>query len=134
MTATRPVPGGGDRIAVDLGSEPVIVAEGLSRRFGAIVAVDGLTLSVGRGEVVGLLGPNGAGKTTTIRMLAGLIAPTGGRARVAGFEVGDPATACRLRARVGILPEEPGLYPDLSAVATLEFYARLYAVPKPVRC
>jgi ABC-2 type transport system ATP-binding protein len=100
--------------------------QNLSRKFGNVTAVDGLTLTIAEGEVFGLLGPNGAGKTTTIRMLAGLIGKTSGEALVAGCRVGDPATARRLRSLIGLMPEEAGLYPDLSAARTLDFYGRLH--------
>jgi len=106
----------------------VITINGLTRRFGDVTAVDDLTLTIGEGEVFGLLGPNGAGKTTTIRMLAGLIGKTSGDAWVAGCRVGDPAAARKLRSVVGLMPEEAGLYPDLSAARTLDFYGRLYQV------
>jgi len=106
----------------------VITIDSLTRRFGDVTAVDSLTLTIGEGEVFGLLGPNGAGKTTTIRMLAGLIGKTAGDAWVAGCRVGDPATARQLRSLVGLMPEEAGLYPDLSAARTLDFYGRLYQV------
>jgi ABC-2 type transport system ATP-binding protein len=111
----------------------VIEIENLSRKFGDVTAVDGLTLTIGEGEVFGLLGPNGAGKTTTIRMLAGLIGKTSGDARVAGCRVGDPSTARKLRGLVGLMPEEAGLYPDLSAARTLDFYGKLYQVPSGLR-
>ena len=111
----------------------MIEIENLSRKFGAVTAVDGLTLTIAEGEVFGLLGPNGAGKTTTIRMLAGLIGKTGGEATVAGCRVGDPATARKLRGLVGLMPEEAGLYLDLSAARTLDFYGRLYQVPTAAR-
>ena len=111
----------------------MIEIENLSRKFGDVTAVDGLTLSIAEGEVFGLLGPNGAGKTTTIRMLAGLIGKTGGEATVAGCRVGDPATARKLRGLVGLMPEEAGLYLDLSAARTLDFYGRLYQVPAAAR-
>jgi ABC-2 type transport system ATP-binding protein len=103
----------------------VIEIENLSRKFGDVTAVDGLTLTIAEGEVFGLLGPNGAGKTTTIRMLAGLIGKTSGEAWVAGYRVGDPATARMLRGHVGLMPEEAGLYLDLSAARTLDFFGRL---------
>jgi ABC-2 type transport system ATP-binding protein len=106
----------------------VIEIENLSRKFGDVTAVDGLSLTIAEGEVFGLLGPNGAGKTTTIRMLAGLIGKTSGEARVAGCRVGDQATARKLRGLIGLMPEEAGLYPDLSAARTLDFYGRLYQV------
>jgi ABC-2 type transport system ATP-binding protein len=111
----------------------VIEIDNLTRTFGGITAVDGLTLTIGEGEVFGLLGPNGAGKTTTVRMLAGLIGKTAGEARVAGCRVGDPAGAKKLRGLIGLMPEEPGLYPDLSAARTLDFYGRLYQVPGQLR-
>jgi len=111
----------------------VIEIENLTRKFGDVTAVDRLTLTIAEGEVFGLLGPNGAGKTTTIRMLAGLIGKTSGEARVAGCRVGDPAAARRLRGLVGLMPEEAGLYPDLSAARTLDFYGRLYQVPSGTR-
>ena len=111
----------------------VIEIENLSRKFGDVTAVDGLTLTIAEGEVFGLLGPNGAGKTTTIRMLAGLIGKTSGDARVAGCRVGDPDTARKLRGLVGLMPEEAGLSPDLSAARTLDFYGRLYGVSHGLR-
>ena len=106
----------------------MIEIESLTRKFGDVTAVDGLTLTIGEGEVFGLLGPNGAGKTTTIRMLAGLIGKTSGEAWVAGCRVGDPATARKLSSLIGLMPEEAGLYPDLSAARTLDFFGRLYQV------
>jgi len=111
----------------------VIEIESLTRRFGAATAVDGVTLTIAEGEVFGLLGPNGAGKTTTIRMLAGLIGKTSGEARVAGCRVGDPADARKLRSLIGLMPEEAGLYPDLSAAQTMAFFGRLYQVPRDLR-
>ncbi len=111
----------------------MIEIENLTRKFGDVTAVDGLTLTIAEGEVFGLLGPNGAGKTTTVRMLAGLIGKTSGDASVAGCRVGDPATARKLRGLVGLMPEEAGLYPDLSAARTLDFYGRLYQVPSGMR-
>jgi ABC-2 type transport system ATP-binding protein len=111
----------------------VIETKCLTRTFGDVTAVDGITLTIAEGEVFGLLGPNGAGKTTTIRMLAGLIAATAGEARVAGCRVGDPAEARKLRGLIGLMPEEAGLYPDLSAARTLDFFGKLYQVPPEVR-
>ena len=111
----------------------MIETEALTRRFGDTLAVEGLTLSVGEGEVFGLLGPNGAGKTTTVRMLAGLIGATSGTVRVAGLDPAVPAQATQVRALVGVLPEDAGLNPELSPTRTLEFYGRLYRVPPRVR-
>src|SRR4051794_16915164 len=98
--------------------------EGLTRRFGERVAVEGLDLAIPAGTVFGFLGPNGAGKTTTVRMLTTLIAPTRGTARVAGYRLGEDDEA--LRRSVGILTETPGLYDRLSARQNLTFFARLY--------
>jgi ABC-2 type transport system ATP-binding protein len=109
----------------------LITADGLTRRFGDVVAVDRLDLEVRKGEVFGFLGPNGAGKTTTVRMLAGLIAPTSGTAEIAGQRLG---TANReIRRRVGVLTETPGLYRRLSARDNLSFFARLYGVDDPAK-
>ncbi len=107
----------------------MITTYGLTRRFENLVAVDKLDLEVNKGEVFGFLGPNGAGKTTTIRMLTALIAPSAGRARVAGYELGPDNQ--KIRAHVGVLTESPGLYPRLSAVDNLIFFAKLYEVPNP---
>lgn len=104
----------------------MIRTESLSRRFEATLAVDNLTLEVEPGEVFGFLGPNGAGKTTTIRMLCALIAPTSGRAWVAGYQIGRQDM--EVRRRVGILTEAPGLYDRLSAERNLAFFAQLYEV------
>ena len=111
----------------------MIEIQELTRTFGATTAVDRLTLTIAEGEVFGLLGPNGAGKTTTVRMLSGLIGRTSGDATVAGFRLSDPGSARKLRGAIGLLPEEPGLYPDLSAAAVLDFYGRLYQVPAALR-
>jgi ABC-2 type transport system ATP-binding protein len=110
----------------------MVVTSGLTRYYGGVVAVEDVSLSVGEGEIFGLLGPNGAGKTTMVRMLAGLIGASAGVARVAGVEVTDPTEARRARALVGILPEEVGLYGDLTVARTLEFFGRLYQVPDAV--
>ncbi len=93
-------------------AEIALRTEGLTKRFGTLTAVDGLGFEVRRGEVVGLLGPNGAGKSTTIGMVLGLIAPTAGRAEIAGRDVrADPAGAL---ANVGAIVEVPAFYPYLS--------------------
>ncbi|MDQ3035142.1 MAG: ABC transporter ATP-binding protein [Myxococcota bacterium] len=105
----------------------MISAEGLGRRFGEFVAVDGLDLDIAEGEVFGLLGPNGAGKTTTVRLLTAVIAPTSGRATIAGFDVVTHAD--EVRARVGILTETPGIYVRLDAIENLRYFADLHGVP-----
>ena len=88
--------------------------------------MDRVSLDVEEGEVFGFLGPNGAGKTTTVRMLAGLISKTGGTAQVAGCEIGREADALRLRRQIGILPENVGLYEELTAYRNLDFYGRMF--------
>ncbi len=101
-------------------------ARGLTKRYGRrITAVDGLDLSVRRGEVYGFLGPNGAGKTTTLRMLLGLIRPSSGTARVLGKKPGAPEGL----ARVGALVESPAFYPYLSGKDNLRVMARYSGVP-----
>src|SRR5512132_2695892 len=108
--------------------QTVIRTEKLTKRFGALVAVDGLDLEVCEGEVFGFLGPNGAGKTTTLRLLCALIGPTSGTAEVAGYRLGrqDP----EIRAAVGILTEQPGLYERQSAWDNLVFFATLYGLDR----
>lgn len=99
----------------------MIEIDNLTRRFGSFVAVDHLSFSVDRGEVLGFLGPNGAGKSTTMKMLTGFLAPTAGTARVAGFDVQrDPI---EVKKRIGYLPEGAPLWPDMSAGSFLEFIA-----------
>ncbi|MHB8420838.1 MAG: ABC transporter ATP-binding protein [Myxococcales bacterium] len=111
-----------------LTSSPAILARGLGKRFGEKRAVSGADFEIAAGEVFGLLGPNGAGKTTTLRMLAGMLVPDEGEARVVGFDVVRDASA--VRQRVGLLTEQPGLYDRLTALENLAFYARIYGVPR----
>ena len=103
----------------------------LTRRFGAITAVDRLSLRIATGEVFGLLGPNGCGKTTTIRMLCGLLDPTAGTARVAGVEVTE--TPERVKTRIGYMSQRFGLYEDLTVAENLDFYAGIYGLSRDVR-
>lgn len=100
----------------------VIVTRGLSKRYGRVRAVDGLDLTVPRGALFGLLGPNGAGKSTTIRMLTGLVRPSGGEAEVLGVPLARRLT---LGARVGALVEDPALYRHLTAWQNLALLASL---------
>ena len=104
----------------------MIVAKGLTKRFGDVLAVDNLDMDVRPGEIFGFLGPNGAGKTTTIRMLSALISPTSGKAKVAGYDVGREDN--EIRRNAGILTESPGLYDRLSAERNLSFFAELHDV------
>ena len=112
---------------------PVIETQELTRRFGDLTAVDHLTLQVEAGEVFGFLGPNGAGKTTAVRMLTCLISKTSGEARIGGYEIGDPAEAMKIRRMVGIVPDNVGLYDDLTAYRNLDFYGRMYGCAEAER-
>lgn len=104
-------------------TEPAIVTRQLTKHYGDAVAVDGLDLTVERGEVFGLLGPNGAGKTTTILMLLGLSEPTAGTAEVLGL---DPVRqALELKCRVGYVPDSVGFYDDLTGRENLRYTTRL---------
>jgi ABC-2 type transport system ATP-binding protein len=102
-----------------------ISVTGLYRQFGNRMAVEGLTFEVSPGEVFGLLGPNGAGKTTTVRMLTGLLKPSGGEAVVCGERLPLTDEGSALRRKVGLLTEQPGLYDRLSARENLLFFMRL---------
>ena len=104
----------------------MIEAVELTRRFGDFTAVDRVSFTVQAGEVFGFLGPNGAGKTTTIRMLIGLLAPTAGRARVAGLDV--VADRAELRTRIGYMSQKFSLYGDLTVAENIELYGGLYGV------
>jgi ABC-2 type transport system ATP-binding protein len=104
----------------------LIETQNLTRKFGALTAVDDLTLNVQEGEVFGFLGPNGAGKTTTVRMLCCLITKTSGEARIAGYDVGKDADSLKIRKLIGLVPDNVGLYEDLSAYDNLDFYGKLY--------
>ena len=117
------------RVSTSSPDEPALVVEHLTKRFGERVAVDDVSFSVGAGEVFGFLGPNGAGKTTTVRMLATLIAPTSGTARVAGLPL-DPANGVEIRKRIAVMTENPGLYLRLTVAENLEFFAGLYELAR----
>ncbi len=120
-----------DITAEDAGlDEPALSVRGLSKRFGDRVAYQDLSFEVGRGEVFGFLGPNGAGKTTTVRTLGTLIAPTSGSATVAGIPI-RPENGVKIRSRIAIMPESPGLYLRLSVGENLRCFADLYEVPGP---
>ena len=110
----------------------MLTASHLTRRFGERVAVEDVSFTLERGQILALLGPNGAGKTTTLRMLAGLIAPSSGDVRVGG-ETLTRRNAPRLRQRIGLLTEAPGLWDRLSVRKNLEVYARLYGIDHPDR-
>lgn len=108
---------------------PVIEVEGLTRRFGDFVAVDDVSFEVEEGEIFGYLGANGAGKSTTIKMLCGLLAPSAGRARVAGHDISESSRA--VKSAIGYMSQKFSLYLDLPVRANLEFYAGAYEIERP---
>jgi ABC-2 type transport system ATP-binding protein len=110
---------------------PIIETRELSRRFGQLVAVRGISLSVRRGEIFGVLGPNGAGKSTTIRMLCGILDPSSGDGTVVGFDIRREAE--EIKRHIGYMTQRFSLYEDLSVVENLAFYAGIYGVPWGVR-
>jgi ABC-2 type transport system ATP-binding protein len=110
-------------------SEPIIEFRGIGKRYGRTVALDGIDLVVGRGELVGLLGPNGAGKTTAVKLLLGLVTPTSGSGRVLGAPLGDRL----VRRRVGYLPELFRFQPWLRAREVLLLHAELAGIPSADR-
>jgi ABC-2 type transport system ATP-binding protein len=111
-----------------MASAPVVQTSGLSRDFKRSRAVDGLDLSVARGELFGLVGPDGAGKTTTLRLLAGLLDISAGDAHVAGFSLRDDAEA--VKSHIGYMAQEFSLYGELTVLENLHFFAEVYEVPK----
>ena len=107
-------------------SNAMINVVGLTKKFGNFTAVDTISMAINKGEVFGLLGPNGAGKTTTIRMLSCLISSTSGKASIGDYDISNKKDQQRIRKIIGILPENVGLYEDLSAYKNLDFYGRYY--------
>lgn len=107
---------------------PAVLTQGLTKRFGDFTAVDQLDLRIEKGEVVGFIGPNGAGKSTTIRMLCGLLRPSGGRASVAGFDVGRQPEA--VREHIGYMSQKFSLYGDLTVRENLRFFGGIYRVSR----
>jgi ABC-2 type transport system ATP-binding protein len=113
-----------------LGAGPAAIeVSHLTKNFGGRTAVADVSFSVAPGEVFGFLGPNGAGKTTTVRILGTLISATAGSATVAGIAVG-PASAAQIRQRISIMPESSGLYQRLTVTENMEYFARLYGLPR----
>lgn len=125
--AAAPSRGAGEGV---LPRSPAIETRGLTRTFDRFKALDGLTLSIPRGASFGFLGPNGSGKTTTIKILAGLLRPTAGFARVAGFDVVE--RPLEVKRRIGLLSEDLTLYERLTGRELLEFSGRLHGVAPDV--
>ena len=109
--------------------EPLVLVDRVSKRYGRTLAVADLSFGVAKGEVLGFLGPNGAGKTTTMRVITGFMPPTEGRVLVGGLDIAE--APLDVRRRIGYLPENPPLYPEMEVTAFLEFVARLRGVPGP---
>jgi ABC-2 type transport system ATP-binding protein len=111
----------------------MLAIKNLTKKFGEITAVEGLTFQVEEGEIFGLLGPNGAGKTTTVRMLCCLISKTSGDAMIDNYDVSKVADSLQIRKMTGLVPDNVGLYGDLTAFENLDFYGKLYEVPERLR-
>jgi ABC-2 type transport system ATP-binding protein len=109
---------------------PAIETRQLTRDFNDFRAVSGIDLTVGRGTFYGFLGPNGAGKSTTIKMLTGLLAPSGGSVRVLGFDVLDPGQSLEAKRRTGVIPEDLALFDYLTAREYLTFVGRVHLMPR----
>jgi ABC-2 type transport system ATP-binding protein len=107
--------------------ENAVVVKNLEKRFGSFTAVNRVSFEVQRGEIFGFLGPNGAGKSTTIRMLTGILAPTGGTGTVAGFDVRTQAE--KIKANIGYMSQKFSLYEDLTVEENIDFYSGIYRIP-----
>lgn len=114
-----------------MNAQPAIVARGLTRRFGKLVAVDDLDLAIPKAGIYGFLGPNGSGKSTTIRMLCGLLAPSSGTVEVLGHQM--PRDAEQLRRQLGYMTQRFSLWEDLTVLENLEFMARIFGLGAAAR-
>jgi ABC-2 type transport system ATP-binding protein len=109
----------------------LIEVQDLTKAYGSVTAVDHVSFTVKKGEILGFLGPNGAGKTTTMRILTGFMPATGGTAKIGGFDVFNDSL--EVRRHIGYLPEAPPVYPDMSVESYLDFVARIKNVPAEKR-
>ena len=115
-------------------SVPAVVVRDLEKRFGRFVAVNRISFEVAPGEIFGFLGPNGAGKSTTIRMLCGILAPSGGSGVVAGLDIRRETE--KIKSRIGYMSQKFSLYDDLTVEENIDFYSGIYRIPtarRPVR-
>jgi ABC-2 type transport system ATP-binding protein len=108
-----------------------VTVKNLERRFGSFIAVNRISFDVARGEIFGFLGPNGSGKSTTIRMLTGILAPSGGAGTVAGFDI--RAEAENIKSHIGYMSQRFSLYEDLTVEENIDFYSGIYRIPKERR-
>ena len=111
--------------------EPVVVAEKLTKRYGTFLALDSLSLTVDKGQILGFIGPNGAGKTTTIKILVGLAKPTSGRASIAGADCEKDAR--KIKRLVGYMPDTFGSYDNMRVREYLDFFGAAFAIPRATR-
>jgi len=109
-------------------TETIVEVHNLEKRFGEFRAVAGISFSVGRGEIFGFLGPNGAGKSTTIRMLCGLLTPSGGSGRVAGYDISTQAEL--IKTGIGYMSQKFSLYDELTVEENIDFYSGIYRLPR----
>jgi ABC-2 type transport system ATP-binding protein len=109
-------------------AETIVEVQNLTKRFGSFTAVAGISFAVHRGEIFGFLGPNGAGKSTTIRMLCGLLAPTSGSGRVAGFDIVREAE--KIKTRIGYMSQKFSLYDELTVEENIDFYSGIYQLSR----
>src|SRR5437588_2993123 len=112
-------------------NEHAVETDNLVKKFGDFVAVDHVSLQVGKGEIFGFLGPNGAGKSTTIRILCGLLTPTSGRASVGGLDVAREAET--IRRNIGYMSQKFSLHDDLTVEENIQFFSGIYGVPRNLR-
>jgi len=113
------------------GQETAVAVKDLERRFGGFIAVNRVSFEVPRGEIFGFLGPNGAGKSTTIRMLCGILAPSGGAGTVAGFDILTQAE--QIKSHIGYMSQKFSLYEDLTVEENIDFYGGIYRIPAEKR-